>query len=99
MGYSTRYEMNTDDDICFMHIDNIAEKVGFNPFTSKCKWYDHDSDMKEYSSLPQNKNILFTLSGEGEENTDIWLKYYKAGKVQECRAKIHFDPFDENKLE
>ena len=44
--------------------------------------------------------VLFTLSGEGEESGDIWMKYFKNGKVQNANTKvtISHDPFDESKL-
>jgi len=60
------------------------------------KWYDHEKDMKEISK--RHPEVLFTLSGVGEEPGDIWRAYHKNGKVQECRAMIVFDTYNEDKL-
>jgi hypothetical protein len=46
----------------------------------------------------QFPDLIFQLKGEGEEPEDIWIKYYKNGKVQVCYAKITFDEYDETKL-
>jgi hypothetical protein len=62
------------------------------------KWYESDQDMKELSSREEYKDVLFILEGEGEDNDDIWIAYYKNGKVQKEYAKITFDEFDETKL-
>jgi hypothetical protein len=43
-------------------------------------------------------DVLFTLSGEGEESGDIWRKYYKNGKCQTTAAVIQLDDFDERLL-
>lgn len=74
----------------------IEEHIGYNPFEDICKWYDHDEDMKKFSK--KYPGTVFVLSGEGEESGDIWKKYYRAGKVQACNAKITFDEYDESKL-
>jgi hypothetical protein len=54
------------------------------------KWYDHEDDMKEIAK--QFPSILFELHGEGEENGDLWVKYFKGDKFQHCPAKITYDP-------
>jgi len=59
-------------------------------------WYEHEDDMRQLSS--RFPDMLFTLSGEGEENEDIWVKYFKAGRMQASYATIVLDPFDETKL-
>lgn len=62
----------------------------------KTKWYEHEEDMLKISnSFP---TVLFKLKGEGEESGDLWIKYFKDGKVQRCMAKITFDEFDESKM-
>lgn len=74
----------------------VPESPKFNPFAEKCKWYEHEEDMRRFSKL--YPFILFELSGEGEESGDIWRKYFLNGKMQYCKSKIEFEPFDETKL-
>ena len=62
----------------------------------KTKWYDHEIDLKNFSKIfPKS---LFILAGAGEENEDIWKKYFRDGKMQECSPVITFEQFDERKL-
>ena len=68
-----------------------------DPFEESNRWYSYKKDMKEFSL--KYPDVLFKLSGEGEDSEDIWIKYFKNGKMQECKAKITFDDFDESKLE
>jgi len=41
---------------------------------------------------------MFTLHGEGEENEDIWDKYFLNGKCQVAKAEWTIPPFDPAKL-
>ena len=50
------------------------------------KWYHHQEDLKAFSI--KHPTALFKLSGEGEENGDIWDEYYSNGKIQVCKATI-----------
>lgn len=61
-----------------------------------CKWYTNEKDMQKLSQL--FPDVLFTLSGEGEEAGDIWAKYFLDGKMQEAKAEIIVAPFDPSKL-
>jgi len=77
-------------------VKRLIEIVGYNPLYESCKWYEHEQDMVRLSSeFPQ---ILFTLEGEGEDNHDIWKKYFKKGKIQICTATIIFEEFHETML-
>jgi len=60
------------------------------------KWYDHEKDMRSMSLV--FKNVLFTLTGEGEEAGDIWKKYFLNGNIQTEKAKIVIGDFDADKL-
>ena len=61
-----------------------------------CKWYDHKDDMKVLSE--KFPTVLFTLAGEGEEGSDLWVEYWHNGMVQVSKAEIAYAPFDPNEL-
>jgi len=63
---------------------------------NSCTWYNHDVDM--YCFSMKYPSVLFELSGEGDEASDLWKSYYKNGKTQHCKAELTFPPFDEEKL-
>ena len=59
----------------------------------ECKWYEWADDMKDLSkAFP---NVIFQVSGEGEEQGDIWRAWIKNGKVVIHEARIVIDPLDE----
>jgi len=66
-------------------------------YYSNCKWYDHEEDMRVLSAkFPDH---IFWLSGRGESEEDMWQKFFMAGKMQECYARIIYDDFDSTKLD
>jgi len=89
------------DDIMAEHLSyfgndyDLSELVDGN--LDQCKWYEHREDMQAISE--KYPGFLFILSGEGEENHDIWKEYYLGGKVQIAPAKITIAEFDESLLE
>ena len=99
MGYYTRFELEviSDGDYETDYEEVVREQVNYNPFIEETKWYDFEKDMREVSK--QHPNVLFELSGEGEENGDLWKAYFKDGKMQMCKAKIEYDDFNESLLQ
>lgn len=63
---------------------------------SDSQWRDHEDDMRKLSAAAPDH--LFTLNGSGEDDGDRWRKYFKGGRMQEARARIEFEEFDESKL-
>lgn len=96
MGYNTRYELTVDGHEIKAHELGIEDLVGHDPFEYSCKWYSHEEEMRKYSK--KHPECLFELRGEGEESLDVWVKYFKNGKMQRCKAKVTFDAFDELQL-
>ena len=84
------HRMRCDDSELWYAIDTDGNSRG------DVKWYDHDQEMCIMSEcIP---NTLFTLSGEGEEQGDLWRAYYLNGKYQHIQAVLSYAPFDESKL-
>lgn len=69
---------------------------GEHVFEVSCKWYDHETDMRRVSQ--EIPDVVFTLTGEGEESGDMWAKHFKNGLMQKVVAQITYEPFDESKL-
>ncbi len=60
-------------------------------------WYNHKEDMQALSKMWPD--ILFTLTGIGEEQDDQWVEYHMNGKVQRLdRPQWEPEPFDHSKL-
>jgi hypothetical protein len=100
MGYCTRFELK----LIPFHHEEAWEAVaalddgyvGGALDGEPIKWYDHEDHMRGISK--QFPGLTFKLSGEGEDAGDIWVKYFRNGKMQSCKAVIEIPPFDEGKL-
>lgn len=101
MGYYTRYELNFDygyDEEKRTKIFNrIGELSGYTYlFDDDVKWYDHEKDMLKLSK--EYPDIVFTLNGEGEEAGDIWVAYFKDGKMVRHTAVIKLPEYNPSDL-
>lgn len=101
MGYNTRYHLDCDQPGLIEALVAGDEELSYaidedgSP-ANECKWYEHEDDMKKISR--KHPGIVFALKGEGEESGDVWMKYFRDGKVQVCETIIAFDAFDPKKL-
>lgn len=109
MGYYTKYDLDmekrtaeslpSEEEV----LKTLAQIIGMdfdekNPcfdefFEEPLKWYGHDRDMKMISSL--YSGVLFSLTGWGEEQDDIWVNYYLDGESYFRKAEIKFPSFEE----
>lgn len=86
-------------------MEELREKVDYARFAlchdgvpnEPAKWYEHEMDFLEFSK--KYPDVIFQLSGEGEEAGDLWIKYFKNGKMQKREAKITYESYDEKELE
>lgn len=107
MGYYTRYKLEEPAVGRELGWEIAAEMERYDTdygklssfiggYGESIKWYEHESDMKGFSK--RFPDVVLTLHGEGEESGDIWIKYFKNGKMQKVEAQIVFAPFDEGQL-
>ena len=112
MGYYTWYALdhNCEDEDVFDSIVDKMEEIGIfegGGFdankTQMCfdtmdlaRWYEWEADMREVSSA--FPNVLFTLSGAGDDSGDLWKAYFVGGKMQYAPAQIVYDDFDSARL-
>jgi hypothetical protein len=98
MGYYTNYRLKVDTDdpgiIAILEGEDFLGEA-MRDGGVECKWYDHEGEMQSFSR--KFPDVLFTLTGYGEDiadKQDIWVKYFKGGKMQHYKAKIFFPSFD-----
>lgn len=60
------------------------------------KWYEYEADMCLLST--KFPDVMFELSGQGEDSEDMWIAYFYQGKTQHCPAIITFDDLDLKKM-
>ena len=101
MGYYTDFELvvhegDPDREKVAERLSEISTYEWDTDLFLNAKWYDFNLDMKKLSE--EFPDVLFCLEGQGEENGDIWMAYYKNGKSQMCPAVVTYEPYDESKL-
>lgn len=109
MGYYTKYTLSYTyskaipenqqkhfDKLIKKHLDDSMSYDDMSGLllgnVEPVKWYEHEMDLRKLSKkLPM---VVFCLEGEGEENGDFWKKYFLAGRMQVCAAKLVVPPYD-----
>lgn len=112
MSYKTDYvlEVQGIDQQTFDAIDKVLAEINgdmepADPYPTDTdfhwngpglSWYDHEEDMVKLSQ--QFPDILFILSGNGENAGNLWKAYFLGGLIQRAPAQIVYDDFDKDKL-
>lgn len=99
MGYYTRFELEIDRDGDAV-IEDLKETSDYGAFYKEgattwrsedsWKWYDHEDELKAVSLRHPLSRI--SVTGYGEEQGDIWRKYFVAGQMQKHKLEITFPP-------
>ena len=98
MGYYTHYRLemepnNTEAWVQIANSETFKNEVSFGSdgvCDEVVRWYEHEAHMVHLSK--EYPEVLFTLHGEGEEPGNLWRKYFRNGRVQICKAQVHYDP-------
>lgn len=101
MGYYTNYTLNIIKDPS-NEIEAFKKELE-NYFTNtevddllddylEAKWYDWSVDLEGVSK--KFPNMLFLLSGDGEEPLDIWNCYFCNGKSHYREIQTYWEKFD-----
>lgn len=60
------------------------------------KWYEYSKDINKLSlKYPE---ILFIITGDGENREDVWREYHLGGKSYIDMIDFNFPEFDKEKL-
>lgn len=98
MGYETYHQFRIEgDDPSGLteeeHATAITKLADYTYlFEESCKWYNEEEDMMKYSLL--YPKTVFNVTGEGEENGDLWSAFYLNGERQELRPEVIWPEFD-----
>jgi hypothetical protein len=89
MGYETDFTITTKEN---KNLEEVFKKLSVstdyttewfelanNEITISAKWYNFDSDITYISKLLSDTVIV--VLGDGEENGDVWCKYYKKWSI------------------
>lgn len=111
MGYYTRFALKEptyrdgkplSDDLLEQICNEVPSGYSFtigellDDALDDMKWYECLEDMARLSVKYQN--VLFTLSGRGEESGDIWAAYFMNGESCIKRAEIVLQPLGDDEL-
>lgn len=95
MGYYTNYSLDIygepeaikkcEDDIRASLSDDIAVPLIDYGYVEEIKWYDWQACMSAIAK--RNPDVIIVLSGDGEDNLDVWQGEAKAISQNTMRLK------------
>lgn len=109
--YCTYFELTVDpfdgltplDDSIYEGINaeivkmkELSERYDKSCWGESSKWNSWEEDMICLSlKFP---DVLFTLSGDGDDSDDKWIAYFHDGKEQFCRGETVYPEYDPDLL-
>jgi hypothetical protein len=100
MGYYTYYtlevEQEPSEELLEEELYGFSIESWLNDIGDELKWYGHEADMIELSK--RYPEYLFILTGTGEQNDDLWRKWFKDGKWYKWFLEYTIPDFEESKL-
>jgi non-canonical (house-cleaning) NTP pyrophosphatase len=95
MGYYTDFDFSNNEADVIVAIESVS---GYgeseNGTYSDIKWYSWEEHIKAVSFEFPDRIIM--ISGEGEEQGDVWEAYARNGKLKILKAEVTIPKFDEN---
>jgi hypothetical protein len=94
MGYYTDYKLeykgDLDQETLITKLEEVSGYRWWDNYLTlpDVKWYEHDHHMEVISR--EYPDILFILTGEGEESGDVWRKYFKTVSRNMIELNFHF---------
>lgn len=69
---------------------------GINEFNGYCKYRDWERVVTELSK--QHPDLIFIVTGHGQDNNDHWIAWVTAGLSQYEKMRLTHNPFDVKNL-
>lgn len=101
-SYKTKYSLEVKNGVVseLFHKEALNNIFGYDVLDGDgviLGGIECESVMRSYSK--KYPNAVFELEGRGEFDYDLWVKYFKNGKMQLCEAVTIIPPYDESLLE
>lgn len=105
MGYYTIYSLsviidpNNETEAFKKELNNYFTDTEIKELFDgylEAKWYDWSANLEGISK--KFPNMLFSLSGEGEEPLDIWIAHFCNGDYNYREIQTYWEPFDEEEF-
>jgi len=99
MSYHTWFILEIDpmDEEIYDEVVNYSAESKYALSQNKaCEWDDHEKLLRYLSK--KRPKYLYVLHAEGQDNGDMWTKYFKGGKMQFAPAEVTFPDFNEKEL-
>lgn len=96
MGYYTRFDISENLPTVQEAIQEASDYGNWYEGQIEAKWYKWEAHCRKVSE--DFPNLVIVVEGHGEEQGDDWRAYFKQGKMQQAKATVTYESFDESKL-